>query len=362
MRILGWSNAQGGIHHYRIREPLRGLSLLGHETKSTPAVVAEAFEHYDVVIVRALHNPHNSQAWRWAAKQERRALLVYDLDDDIWAWNPSTDTFRYWGDEQRWNAELNIQCADLVTTTTSRLADVLAELNPRVAILPNCIPEKLLSFLPNHREKFIVGWQGALQHVRDLQLVYNPLFRFMLRHSDVEFHLWGPQSFVDLPKGLAERVVCHPWQQSVWQYYFSLSMDVGLAPLDTLDRFNETKSDIRLREYAALGIPFIASRGVTYHQAATETRNFLATSEREWEDCLELLYQDQAMRSRLSASGRNQARYWTTEWNARRWEVTYERARAAASLRASAGTSTSERPAPNDYDRYITTVKTRGRT
>ena len=358
-RIFGWSNAAGGVHHYRIREPLRGLSLRGHETKSLPVVTAETFETWDVVLVRALHNPKNSFLWRWAAQTGKPALRVYDLDDDIWAWRPGSQEDNYWNDQRRLEAELNIQCADLVTTPTHNLAEVLAELNPRVAVLPNTIPAKLLTLFPERRQKFVIGWQGAQQHVRDLQLIYDPVLRFMLRHPDTEFHVWGPQGIEeDFP--LAGRIVAHPWINSVWGHYFRLSMDVGLAPIDPTDRFNETKSDIKIREYAALGIPYIASSSNAYSSTAYSTRGLVAASADEWEDALELLYRDANMRSWISEQGRARARLWTTEENGIEWERAYERAKHARNLRSSTELPALESPIPsrNGDSRAVQDIRT----
>jgi hypothetical protein len=367
VRVFGWSNAVGGVHHYRIREPLRGLALRGHETRSLPVATAETFETNDIVLVRGLHNPRNSALWRWAAESGQPALRVYDLDDDIWAWNPSTQEAQYWDDERRLQAELNIQAADLVTTPTHVLAEVLVDLNPRVAVLPNTIPERLLRLLPPRNDRFIVGWQGAQQHIADLQLIYNPVLRFMLRHSDVELHLWGPQGFeLDIPGTLADRIVCYPWTQSVWQHYMRLNMDVGLAPIDVGDRFNETKSDIKLREYAALGIPFIASRSLAYTNTALAARGMVADTEAEWEEALEELYRNTNLRHWMSEQGRLRARLWTTEENGIEWERAYERAGATKRLRNSATAprisesiiSTVNR----NGDRAIARVNTHGRT
>lgn len=325
MKILGWSNEAGGVHHYRIREPLRGLKRLGHETHVSRAVLGGDVLSYDVLLVRGLHNARNSVLWRSiAAMGERKTRLVFDMDDDAWAWAPGSKEDEYWTDERRYNLELNIQCADLVTTPSPRLAAVLENLNPNVAVLPNCVPEMLLRLTPDKRDKFIVGWQGASQHVRDLQLIYNPVFRFMLRHpSDVELHLWGPGAFADLPRGIADRVVTHRWIDSTWQHYYRLNMDVGLAPLDPSDPFNDTKSDIRLREYAALGIPAIASDVPAYVYTATASRAFLVTEEYQWENCLEMLYMDRQERANRAKDARIVARDWTTESNARKWEASY---------------------------------------
>lgn len=336
VKIFGWSNAQGGVHHYRIREPLRGLGMLGHFTRSSPAAITEMFESWDVVLVRGLHHARNSELWRWAAGTGQPALRVFDLDDDVWAWPPGSQEDQYWTDERRLNLELNIQAADLVTTPTHALASVLAELNPRVAVLPNTIPSRLLELLPRRREKFIVGWQGAQQHIKDLQLIYTPILRFMLRFADVEFHLWGPQGTLDFPDALAKRIFTHPWTPSVWEHYGRLDMDVGLAPLDMSNRFNETKSDIKLREYAALGIPFIATDCPAYASATNAARGIVATTEQEWEEALVQLYRDVNLRHWMSEQGRLRARLWTTEENGIEWERAYGRADHARNLRNSA--------------------------
>lgn len=361
MRVFGWSNAVGGVHHYRIREPLRGLALLGHETRSLPAANLAVFESFDVVLVRGLHHPRNSLLWRHAAAADKHALRVYDLDDDIWGWNPGTNEYDYWTDERRLQAELNIQEADLVTTPTAAMADVLVDLNPRVAVLPNTIPRKLLELLPQKNDRFIVGWQGAQQHIRDLQLIYNPIMRFMLRYPDVDFHLWGPQGTMDFPDALQHRIFTHPWTSRVWDHYLRLNMDIGLAPIDVGDRFNETKSDIKLREYAALGIPFIASRSRAYSRTAEAARGLLADSEDDWEEALTELYRNASLREWVRDQGRLRARLWTTEDNALEWERAYERARHARNIGKSAAEYT---PAPviSPNGQYgHSTIDTKGR-
>lgn len=368
MKIFGWSNAVGGVHHYRIREPLRGLARLGHETKTLPAATADIFEQWDIVLVRGLHHPQNSLLWRWAAQIGKPALRVYDLDDDIWGWNPGSKEYDYWTDDRRESVEMNIICADLVTTPTDPLAAVLIQLNPNVVVLPNTIPERLLHWLPPKRDRFVVGWQGAEQHVKDLQVIYTSVLRFMLRHSEVDFHVWGPHGIMDFPDALAGRIFVHPWTTRVWDHYTRLSMDIGLAPLDTGDRFNETKSDIRLREYAALGIPFIASRSVAYSGTTLAARGILAEDGSQWEGALERLFADSNTRAFIAEQGRHRARLWTTEANAIEWERAYVRAGKARDHRnAAAGNGQANlqyRPAyyVDGERQYVHNVDTEGRT
>src|SRR6266536_1455064 len=300
MRVYGWSDGRGGTFHYRIREPLRGLRLLGHETRTGPALTLAHAETFDVILVRALNDSWSSRAWKYLA-ESNNVLLVYDLDDDIWAWHSSTRAYKYWTRERRLQAEINIQLADLVTTPSKMLAQILRELNPNVHVLLNTVPKWLTKITPASlpQGKFVIGWEGAIQHIRDLKLVYDPVFRFMLQHSDVELWLWGPDEFKDLPPALHDRVRCFGWQSEVSSYYRSLAMHVALAPLLN-EPFNETKSAIRVQEHSALGIPVLASpmpayRGFLIHG---QTGAFIQTRG-GWERWLERLYQHADLRERM---------------------------------------------------------------
>jgi glycosyltransferase involved in cell wall biosynthesis len=349
MRIFGWSDGHGGVFHYRIKEPLRGLRLLGCQTQTGSALQLKLADAYDTILVRALHNPHESRGWL-ALAQQGRHLLVYDLDDDVWAWHPTSESARYWNDQRRLQVEINIQVADVVSTPSPRLGALLAQLNPNVAILPNTVPKWLTSISQPRRDRFVVGWEGAHQHVHDLDLIYKPVFRFMVNHPDVEFHLWGPErdtwlpSIMQwLPPGLAGRVRCYGWQPDVPSYYRSLSMDVCLAPLEPTP-FNETKSAIRIQEHSALGIPVIASPGPAYEGFLMDSVNgYFASSQASWEKTLERIYRNPTLGEQLGQNGRRLAKQkWTTEGQAAARRLIYqeahdERARTRATANARVG-------------------------
>jgi glycosyltransferase involved in cell wall biosynthesis len=328
MKIYGWSDGTGGVFHYRIKEPLRGLRQLGHEAYTGQALQLKAADAYDMILVRALHNRHESKAWQALAAQGEH-LLVYDLDDEIWAWNPSSSHADYWNDDRRFQAELNIQLADMVTTPSVKLAEVLARLNPNVHVLENTVPKWLTHISQPHRDssKFIIGWEGAHAHIHDLEAVYRPVFRFMFRHPDVELHLWGPDEFADLPPSLAERVKCYGWESDVPTYYRRLAMDVCLAPLEE-SPFNNTKSAIRVQEHLALGIPVIASPSPAYLGYLQNGRTgYFASSSEAWESALERIYRDPKVGQRLGAAGRRHARgRWTTEVQAPQRQRIYQEA------------------------------------
>ncbi len=355
MKVFGWSDGHGGVFHYRIKEPLRGLRLLGHQVQTGSALQLKLADVYDTILVRALHNPHESRGWL-ALAQQGRHLLVYDLDDDVWAWHPTDQSAQYWNEQRRLHAEINIQVADLVTTPSPRLGRLLSQLNPNVAVLPNTVPRWLTSMTRPRRDRFVIGWEGAHQHVHDLELIYRPVFRFMVNHPDVEFHLWGPERHTWLPSimqwlppGLAGRIRCHGWQADVPSYYRSLSMDVCLAPLEATP-FNETKSAIRIQEHSALGIPVLASPSPAHDGYLVDGVNgYLASSPSAWEKALEAVYRNPTLGEQLGQNGRRLAKAWTTEEQAtvrqRILEEAHdERSRTRAGANARAGTKPTRPP------------------
>ena len=322
-RVFGWSTGKGGVHWYRIREPLRGLKLRGHTTRADHVLFsAKSLNDWDVLLAHGVADPKNSEGWRKLAEIGRHQM-IYDIDDDHWNWHPNTEQFRWWNADRLMRVEENIIMADLVTTPSRRFAEYLSQLNRNVIVRPNTIPEWLTHIvLPKSKRSFVVGWEGSPHHIDDLKLVYGPLFRFMLRHPDVQFWMWGvwADPHADYMPGMQGRVRRFPWQKSVADYYRSLDMDVCLAPLEPT-AFNETKSAIRVQEHSALGIPVIASRGPAYQDYLIDGENgYFAEDESDWENVLEYLYRDNDGRDRLGRTGRRMARDWTTETNGQFWE------------------------------------------
>jgi glycosyltransferase involved in cell wall biosynthesis len=321
MRIHGWTDGKGGTSWYRMKEPARALRLRGHDVTVSPMLFdGKSLNDYDALMVRALHDRWNSDGWRRLAELGRHAL-VYDLDDDVWNWHSGTEQYRYWTEQRLEQAEINISLASVVTTPSAQFATYLRELNCNVVVIPNTVPVWLTRINPPKTKRpFVIGWEGAPHHIDDLKLVWGSIFRFLLKHRDTEFWLWGPHGFEDLPLGLRERVRTFPWQSNVPDYYRSLDMDIALAPLQDTS-FNETKSAIRVQEHSALGIPVIASPSEAYAGYLHDGVNgFLASSEEDWELYLNLLYDRPDIRYDLGREGRKLAVQWTTEANASLWE------------------------------------------
>jgi glycosyltransferase involved in cell wall biosynthesis len=93
--------------------------------------------------------------------------------------------------------------------------------------------------------------------------------------------------------------------------------DFGLAPLHE-SRFNAHKSAIKVYEYAALGLPTIASAVVPYLDVIQDSRTGMLVSNTtaEWFESLLLLCESAGLRHRLSNEIHSRRHEWTLAHNA----------------------------------------------
>lgn len=316
----GWNRGDGGVFHYRIAEPLRGLSLHGWDTATGPEMTDEIADRYHVIVAHSLHDEVNSEAWRKLWRRGKN-LLVMDVDDDVWRFDRHTEGFRYWSPARLDRLTTNIRCADVVTTPSMVLAEKLLTINPNVWVLGNYVPEYVLGIPvpvpPPHR--FTFGFQGARQHTIDLRLIDNAMWHILRRQRRARVHLWGELDPIGWPPG---RVIRTLWQTDMDVYYRSLSMNVGIAPLaDT--PFNRHKSALRAVEYAALGIPILASELPPYIGTVQHERTGWLVKDHEWLDLMEHVIKTPSTLQLMRYNARQAATAWTTELNAQRWVRAY---------------------------------------
>lgn len=194
-------------------------------------------------------------------KRHSRAFRVFELDDlltnlplkSIHRPNIPRDV------GQRLRRAL-ASCERLVVSTEP-LAKAYGSMCDQVVVLPNRLERGRWQGLreqPRNEGRTRVGWAGALGHLGDLEMmasvveetakdvdwIFFGMCPDALRPFVKEFHDWVPIS--EYPAKLA-----------------SLGIDLGVAPLE-LNPFNEAKSNLRLLEYGALGIPVICTDIVPY--------------------------------------------------------------------------------------------------
>lgn len=326
LRIFGWQADMAGCAWYRIILPLGQLRHAGLAETSWHGRLDEKDWESDILIAqRSCMEGPTSILQRMARSGSKRPFIVYELDDDLLAVaadNPASAT--YHNPEIRANIIANMRIADLITVSTEPLAERVAKYNPRVAVLPNCVPGDLLNWQPGrYTDRVTVGWQGSPTHTRDWKAAAEPVRRWFSRARDaghkVEMHTMGgvPPTF---PEVWPHRHT--DWEKDIARYYLRLDWHLALAPLaDTT--FNTSKSDIRVVEAGALGFPVVASDVPAYRDSVIHGETgYLVHKPGDWGVALDALL-DPAHREWMAGNARRAAQARSIETNAHRWLEAY---------------------------------------
>lgn len=266
-----------------------------------------------------------------ACLRRRGSAIVVDIDDDPSAippshphyhdFQPATSPALNWQHLERACAQ-----ADLVTCTTQALADRYAR-HGRYVVLPNCVPAAMLE-----TERFsdgrTLGWAGDVKvHVGDMRAPGAGV-REALDRAEWRFIVIGEAHDIHEQLGLAEQPDDTGFV-SVERYQRGLGLfDVGIVPLaDT--PFNRAKSYLKGIEYAARGVPFVASPTPEYETLAGEGIGRLAGwRSRSWKRELTALMIDESLRIETAMAAREAvAERHTYETNGWRWAEAWEQAR-----------------------------------
>lgn len=329
MKIKGLTRQFEGGGYYRIRQPLDELANHGHETSCEMSRSDVKADGVDIMVGQFIGG-HGIQldssitdvvlVHRWWRRLVRECKLVYELDDDPFEVEPHNPYYSYYMNPVAFDSIRHcIEVAHLVTVSTPALADRMRVYNPNIVVLQNRVDESLLTMQRPVRDKVTIGWAGSLSHLDDIKECAHGL-RKTLDHNDVEAHFIGSdfRSLINRPIRFTD------WCSKTTDYYELIDFDIGLAPLRST-RFVETKSHIKALEYAALGIPVIASEAAPYRDFVIDgVTGFLVRHEHEWGVRLRELVNDEAMRQEMGVKARELASQWTIQQGWSEWESAYE--------------------------------------
>jgi glycosyltransferase involved in cell wall biosynthesis len=315
VRVWGFDDGHA-CGYYRLKLPYAALALGGHDAV-THNGWDEGCKDYPIVVGQRVSRHTALPLWRRLRPGHK---LIYETDDDMWAIDRTNIAARLAFDPEVMDAiEHAIQIAHMVTVSTEPLADVLRQRHGNVVVLPNHIDAEMLDLQRPRRDRVTVGWAGGDSHLRDFSTVAEQLKRFFRRNLQVDFHNVG----TDYRRAFKLPGRWSGWSQDIWDYYRTIDFDIGIAPLaDTV--FNRSKSAIKAMEYAALGIPVIASDREPYRAFVLDgVTGYLVRDEHEWGKRLYELVNDQAMREEMGAKAKEHVEQWTIQRGYHLWEDAY---------------------------------------
>ena len=332
MKIKGVTRQWEGGGYYRIRQPLDELACHGHETSYEMANSEVTLDGANVIVGQFIGGQSAKAAvgisqtvivHSWWRELYRSAAMVYELDDDPFEVEPMNLTYHvYMNPIAHDSIKHCMEIANLVTVSTDVLAERMVKINPNIAVLKNHIPESLLSVQRPHRDRLTIGWAGSQSHIMDIETCAYGLRKTMARNPDIDVHFIGAdlRFMVKAPREIRHTV----WCTDTLDYYKLIDFDIGIAPLKPTV-FAETKSHIKCLEYAALGIPVVATDVRPYKDFVIDgVTGFLVRKDHEWATRLRELINDEAMRKEMGENARALASQWTIEQGYKQWEAAYQ--------------------------------------
>lgn len=263
--IVFWAGVGGGTEHYRCRAPGAALERAGWDVHYVND--GEAPDHADVVVLQRVIDPSTPELID--GLRRAGAVVVYDIDDwydGLPNYNPASRSI---GIPELKTLHDSLTAVDLITTTTSELAEGYARFGD-VAVLPNYLDPDVWSVMQRQPHVGVhVGWMGSAKwRSADVELLKPWIASWLDRHPEVTFVAAG--SDIGLFDYLnIEGLICPASGDYIRPYEHLPAMlawfDIGLVPL-TFNRFNQSKSWCKGMEYNAAGVPAVASASREYRK------------------------------------------------------------------------------------------------
>lgn len=327
------ASGDGPNARYRVFDPAEALRARGHRVFSS--VFAEmrdpnALLDFDVVYGWRMQDEFFTRIAKRLS--ERRIGFVWDNDDNF-AENLITVDAR---GRTRQASSLTkrrivanmtalMRMADLVTTPSAGLAEHFrATVDTDVHVVENYVAPTAPRPAPSRRE-IVLGWVANAEHRADIERLglRDTMQRLLDRHAHLHLVTIG------CGLGLSNERYHHiPGVEFEELRGYVATFDVGLAPIAD-SAFNRSRSNVKVKEYAALGIPWLASPIGPYTGLGDNEGGRLVPDDR-WYEEVERLVLDDRGRRKLAKRAVKWGQRQTIEANAQVWETTlHEAARRA---------------------------------
>lgn len=232
----------------------------------------------------------------WLRRYARK--IIYDFDDAIMYSDKHPETPSY---KRQTSFQRTVKLADMIITANPYLADHARRFNKNVEIVPTGLDTDAYKLQANLKNdgKIRLVWIGSRSTLKYLAEIKPALEEIGSRFDNVVLRIIC-DDFFDLQNMEVEKC----WWSSETQAADLVTSDIGLAPLPS-NKFTRGKSGgFKLLQYAAAGLPVIASRGVNAKHVRENVSGLLAGAGSDWIEKISRLLRDSQLRKQMGEVGK----------------------------------------------------------
>jgi len=325
MHVVAMGTDGTGGAAYRALLPMRALAEAGHRAEylewdhRNPAPFEQARQADVVLLWRHFRAPARRLA---SALREAGVAVMFDNDDDLTRvpkGSPAYSEMKAAREQVAKELGAMLRLTDLVSTTCGELAARLRRLGaPDVRVVENYLEAGFLRERSAGGDSVTVGWVAGAEHrgdLKDLRL-RRTLEALLDAHPHVSLVCVGVDAGVRSGRYTHHPVV--PFQQlpdAIAQF------DLALAPIADVS-FNRVRSNIKVKEYAGAGVPWLASPIGPYRELGEQQGGRLVP-DYGWAEALSDLVTDHAARAALGERAAAWGRTQTVQVNVGEWEAVF---------------------------------------
>jgi len=236
----------------------------------------------------------------WLRRYSRK--IIYDFDDAVMYDSKNPDRLSR---KRQKSFRRTVELADLVIAGNSYLAEHARKFNSNVEVLPTGLDISAYKLRTDAKRdsKIHLVWIGSHSTLKYLASIKPALEEIGLRFDNVVLRIIC-DTFFDLGNMEVEK---HCWSLETQAKDLATS-DIGLTPL--LDnRFTRGKCGFKILQYAAVGLPIVASSVcVSGRYFCDGVTGLQAVDTSQWVDRISRLIENRELRERLGRACRNKVR------------------------------------------------------
>lgn len=325
-KILFVARDDGGCGFYRCMQPANFLKRAGladaHYIFKTPS--KEELFDADLVIMQEMGHTEATNIANFMDKH--KIPYMTEFDDYVFhvsphnlagypAWNPSTLFLHR-------SLEMTKKAVGM-TVSTNFLAREFFPYNNNIFVIPNYLDKDKWD-QPTVKKadgKIRIGWCGGNAHADDLKMISKVLDKIVKEYKGkIVFETMGmtrhelagvfPMTIHNdvCPSCGYEGELHHYPGESIENYPMVLASkgwDIAVAPVID-NAFGNSKSDIKIKEYSAMGLPIVASPVAPYREAAEAGASIVfARTFEEWYKAIKDLIEDESRRQEMSKANKD---------------------------------------------------------